>query len=178
MTRAPGVVIGSPPGFGARRRCVRRPAGGLSAFAAIELLRGHGSRRPDRSAVVNFVDKEGARFGVACAGSRLITGAMTADARWRCVTATASTMAEAMAVPASTPGRSGADDETLRRIGVFVELHVEQGRGLVDLGRAVAVGSSIWPHGRWRIDLPGEANHAGTTAAGRPSRPDARPGRS
>jgi N-carbamoyl-L-amino-acid hydrolase len=25
------------------------------------------------------------------------------------------------------------------------------------------VGSSIWPHGRWRLDLAGEANHAGTT---------------
>jgi N-carbamoyl-L-amino-acid hydrolase len=51
----------------------------------------------------------------------------------------------------------------LGRVGAFVELHVEQGRGLADLDRAVAVGSGIWPHGRWRFDLPGEANHAGTT---------------
>ena len=27
----------------------------------------------------------------------------------------------------------------------------------------VAVGSSIWPHGRWRFDLAGRADHAGTT---------------
>src|SRR5690606_1548149 len=27
----------------------------------------------------------------------------------------------------------------------------------------VAVGSAVWPHGRWRVDLVGEANHAGTT---------------
>jgi N-carbamoyl-L-amino-acid hydrolase len=46
---------------------------------------------------------------------------------------------------------------------VFIELHVEQGRGLIDLDRPVAVGSAIWPHGRWRFDLPGKANHAGTT---------------
>jgi beta-ureidopropionase / N-carbamoyl-L-amino-acid hydrolase len=26
------------------------------------------------------------------------------------------------------------------------------------------VASAIRPHGRWRVDLPGEANHAGTTA--------------
>jgi N-carbamoyl-L-amino-acid hydrolase len=25
------------------------------------------------------------------------------------------------------------------------------------------VASAIWPHGRWRIDITGEANHAGTT---------------
>src|ERR687890_1320885 len=33
-----------------------------------------------------------------------------------------------------------------------------------ELHAAVAVGTGIWPHGRWRLDLPGEANHAGTTA--------------
>ena len=44
-----------------------------------------------------------------------------------------------------------------------MELHVEQGRGLVDLDRPVAVGTDIWPHGRWRMDFVGEANHAGTT---------------
>ena len=28
----------------------------------------------------------------------------------------------------------------------------------------MGVGTRIWPHGRWRLDFPGEANHAGTTA--------------
>jgi beta-ureidopropionase / N-carbamoyl-L-amino-acid hydrolase len=27
----------------------------------------------------------------------------------------------------------------------------------------VAVGTGIWPHGRWRMEFAGEANHAGTT---------------
>jgi N-carbamoyl-L-amino-acid hydrolase len=60
-------------------------------------------------------------------------------------------------------GRLSRDDEALRRIGSFVELHVEQGRGLIGTDRSVGVGSAIRPHGRWRIDLAGEANHAGTT---------------
>jgi len=51
----------------------------------------------------------------------------------------------------------------LRRVGTFVELHVEQGRDLVDRGTAVGLGSAIWPHGRYRFDFTGEANHAGTT---------------
>jgi N-carbamoyl-L-amino-acid hydrolase len=45
-----------------------------------------------------------------------------------------------------------------------VELHVEQGRGLVHQDAAIGVASAIWPHGRWRLDLPGRADHAGTTA--------------
>src|SRR5882724_8963017 len=60
-------------------------------------------------------------------------------------------------------GPVSADPEALRRVGVFVELHVEQGRGLVDLEAPIALGTVIWPHGRWRVDLVGEANHAGTT---------------
>jgi N-carbamoyl-L-amino-acid hydrolase len=61
------------------------------------------------------------------------------------------------------PAHVGRDEETLGRVGCFVELHVEQGRGLIDLGRPVAVGTGIWPHGRWRMEFAGEANHAGTT---------------
>jgi N-carbamoyl-L-amino-acid hydrolase len=44
-----------------------------------------------------------------------------------------------------------------------VELHVEQGRDLVDRGSAIGVASRIWPHGRYRFDITGEPNHAGTT---------------
>jgi N-carbamoyl-L-amino-acid hydrolase len=72
-------------------------------------------------------------------------------------------MAEAMAAAGHDPAGVGRDEETLRRVGTFLELHVEQGRGLVDSGAAVGVASSIWPHGRWRLDLQGRADHAGTT---------------
>ena len=73
-------------------------------------------------------------------------------------------MADALAAPpVATRTRSAATTTTVDRIGAFVELHVEQGRGLVDLEHPVAVGTDIWPHGRWRLDFTGEANHAGTT---------------
>jgi len=48
-------------------------------------------------------------------------------------------------------------------VACFVELHVEQGRDLVDRGAAVGVASRIWPHGRYRFEISGEPNHAGTT---------------
>jgi N-carbamoyl-L-amino-acid hydrolase len=72
-------------------------------------------------------------------------------------------MAEALSAAGRPVAHLGADPETLRRVGAFVELHVEQGRGLIDLERPIAVASAIWPHGRWRLDLHGQANHAGTT---------------
>jgi N-carbamoyl-L-amino-acid hydrolase len=64
------------------------------------------------------------------------------------------------------PEGVGADAELGSRVGAFVELHVEQGVGLAPLGAAVGVGESIWPHGRWRIDFEGRADHAGTTRLG------------
>jgi N-carbamoyl-L-amino-acid hydrolase len=57
----------------------------------------------------------------------------------------------------------GADHDRLARIGQFVELHVEQGKGLVDLDQPVGVAECIWPHGRYRFTFNGRADHAGTT---------------
>jgi len=139
------------------------PLGVVSAFSAIDVIRERGFSPSRPLGVVNFVDEEGARFGIACAGSRLLTGALAPDRARALSDADGVTMAEAMAAAGRPVDELGRDDATLARVGTYVELHVEQGRALVDLGRPVAVGSSIWPHGRWRLDLLGEANHAGTT---------------
>jgi beta-ureidopropionase / N-carbamoyl-L-amino-acid hydrolase len=114
--------------------------------------------------VAVFGDEEGARFGVACAGSRLLTGALTPDRARGLTDVDGVTMAEALTGAGRNPAHLGRDDAALARVGAFVELHVEQGRALEPIDKAVAVGTGIWPHGRWRVDLPGEANHAGTTA--------------
>jgi N-carbamoyl-L-amino-acid hydrolase len=139
------------------------PLGVVSALLAIDQLRSDGftPRRP--IGVVNFVDEEGARFGVSCVGSRVITGALSPDKARGLRDAEGLTMEEAMRAAGGQPEQLAADPEALGRIGSFIELHIEQGRGLIDLGRAVAVGNRLWAHGRWRIEIPGEANHAGTT---------------
>jgi beta-ureidopropionase / N-carbamoyl-L-amino-acid hydrolase len=139
------------------------PLGVVSALLAIDQLRTDGFRPRRPIGIVNFVDEEGARFGVSCIGSRVITGALRPDRARTLRDAEGVTMAEAMRAAGRQPEHLGADPETLGRIGTFIELHIEQGRGLIDLGCAVAVGDRLWAHGRWRIEIPGEANHAGTT---------------
>ena len=159
----PGVVVGSHLDSVPEGGAFDGPLGVASSFAALDLLRDKGFAASKPIGIVNFADEEGARFGIACAGSRLITGALDADRGRALVDSDGVTIAEAMASAGLDPAAVGRDDEALRRVGQFVELHVEQGKGLVELGSAVGVASAIWPHGRWRIDLPGEANHAGTT---------------
>lgn len=156
------------------------PLGVVSAFAAIDAARERGLTPSRPIAVVAFSDEEGARFGVACAGSRLLTGVLDADRARTLRDVDGTTMAEAMSAAGHDPSRVGPEADRLARVGCFVELHIEQGRarpvdlgaaqprsndprGLVDLDAAVGIASAIWPHGRWRFDFTGRADHAGTT---------------
>ncbi|MEO7981548.1 MAG: allantoate amidohydrolase [Sporichthyaceae bacterium] len=159
----PGVVTGSHLDSVPDGGAYDGPLGVVAGFAAVDLLRGR-EHRPDRPlGVVSFTDEEGARFGIACAGSRLLTGSLDPDRARSLTDGEGTTLADAMSAAGQDPTRLGRDDETLRRVGTLVELHVEQGRALVDVGAPVGVASSIRPHGRWRLDLDGVANHAGTT---------------
>ncbi len=160
---AGGVVAGSHLDSVPDGGAFDGPLGVVSAFAAVDALRDRGFLPSRPIGVANFGDEEGARFGIACAGSRLLTGALPADRARALRDADGVTLADALRSAGRSPDALGRDDAALRRVGAFVELHVEQGRGLVDLGAPIGLASAIWPHGRWRVEFPGEANHAGTT---------------
>ena len=162
--RTPGIVTGSHLDSVPDGGAFDGPLGVVSAFAAIDRLLEGGVVPARPLGVVNFADEEGARFGLACTGSRLLTGAAASDRTLALRDVDGVALGEAMGLAGNDVQHVGRDDEALRRIACFVELHVEQGKGLVRLDAPVAVASSIWPHGRFRADLPGEANHAGTTA--------------
>lgn len=159
----PAIVTGSHldsvPGGGG----YDGPLGVASALAAIDLLRRDGChlRRPVSIAV--FPEEEGSRFGVACLGSRLLSGAIDPGRALGLTDVAGDTFADVARRDGLDPAHIGRDEAALTGIGAFVELHVEQGRGLVDLGRPVAIGSSILGHGRWRVVVDGQGNHAGTT---------------
>ncbi|HEX4699469.1 MAG TPA: allantoate amidohydrolase [Actinomycetes bacterium] len=157
----PGVVTGSHLDSVPDGGAYDGPLGIVSAFAAIDVLRARGWSPAQPVGVAAFTDEEGARFGIACTGSRLLTGVLDPDRARSLTDSDGHTLAQAMTRAGVSPDHLGPDGDTLRRIGTFVELHVEQGRGLGD--HPVGVAAGIWPHGRWRLDLTGEANHAGTT---------------
>jgi len=142
------------------------PLGVVSAFAAVATLREQGFRPRRPVAVAAFTEEEGARFGVACLGSRLLTGAIEPSRARSLNDSDGIMLADAMSAAGLDPAAIGPDESLLARIGTYVELHVEQGSALDELGAAVGVGSAIWPHGRWRLDFTGRADHAGTTKLG------------
>ncbi|MEY9841311.1 N-carbamoyl-L-amino-acid hydrolase [Streptacidiphilus sp. EB103A] len=139
------------------------PLGVVSSFAALDALQERGFQPVRPLAVTNFVDEEGARFGVACVGSRLAAGVLTRDQAYDLRDAAGIRLPDAMEAAGQDPALMGKDEERLSRVAAYVELHVEQGRFLAGTPHPVGVASAIWPHGRWRFDFHGEANHAGTT---------------
>jgi N-carbamoyl-L-amino-acid hydrolase len=136
--------------------------GVVAALAAVEELKAR-NFNPERAvAVAVFTEEEGARFGVACLGSRLITGVIDPASARALSDDHGVTLAAAMTAAGADPGLLGPDEDLLGRIGAFVELHVEQGRALAPMGAVLGVAEGIWPHGRWRFDFGGRPDHAGT----------------
>lgn len=130
------------------------PLGVVSALAALDLLRERGVAPSRRLGVAVFVEEEGSRFGLACLGSRLATGAVTWEQARELRDREGTALGDVV---------EGGGPGLLEGVGCYVELHVEQGRDLVHRDAAVGWGSGIWPHGRYRFDLTGRADHAGTT---------------
>ena len=151
----PSVVTGSHLDSVVDGGAFDGPLGVVSSLAAVDLLRERRVVLSRPLGIAVFREEEGSRFPLACLGSRLATGATS----WAEVRRLADR--EGTRLGDVVEGESGST--LLSGVGTFVELHVEQGRDLVQRGAAIGVASGIWPHGRYRFDVRGEANHAGTT---------------
>ena len=136
------------------------PLGVVSALAAVDLLRERGSTPSRPIGIAAFVEEEGSRFGLACLGSSLAVGAIKSEEAEALQDRDGRRLGDVWAGASLDPSTGS---RILDDVGCFVELHVEQGRDLIHRGAPVAVASEIWPHGRYRFDFTGEANHAGAT---------------
>lgn len=142
------------------------PLGVLLGFLAVDALAAAEARgefvRARPVGVVDYMDEEGTRFGVACLGSKLMSGVLDPEKARALTDADGVSLAEAMRAAGADPDRIGRDDAEITRSGAQVEVHIEQGKQLVRLEAPVGVASAIWPHGRWSFTFDGVADHAGT----------------
>ena len=137
--------------------------GCYGVIGAIEAVRGlrRAGFAPRRSIeVIVFASEEPTRFGVGCLGSRLMTGAMSADSARAMRDADGVSVEDARAAA----GHSG-DLESARlspgEIAAFVELHIEQGPVLERLGIPVGIVTAIAAPTTLRVTVHGEGGHAG-----------------
>ena len=143
----PGVVIGSHLDSVPDGGAYDGPLGVVSALAVVDALRAKGFKPSRPIGVANFVDEEGARFGIACAGSRLITGRLDADKARGLRDTAGVTMAEALTAAGHDPAAVGPDSATLPRVGTVVALHHTHEPALCPLLPPYDVASGCWPPG-------------------------------
>ncbi|MFI9642622.1 allantoate amidohydrolase [Micromonospora sp. NPDC051925] len=156
---ATGSHLDSVPGGGA----FDGPLGVVSALEAVAILKAEGWSPTRPVAVCAFAEEEGSRFGMPCLGSRLMVGEITPQDALARVDRSGVTLDKAWREAGLEVSAIGPDPDRLAGLDMFLELHVEQGLDLEERGLPLAVGSAIMAHGRWRLSILGEGNHAGTT---------------
>lgn len=118
-------------------------------------------RRPWRFVV--FAAEEGARFGQACNGSRMIAGLTTAADLHRFTDESGTTMAEAMRSVGLDPDVVNEAKWDPSDWFAFLELHIEQGAVLESLGLPVGIVDAISGSTRLAVSVEGQATHTGGT---------------
>ena len=138
------VATGSHLDTVRRGGAMTAPSGGQRAGrGGLADPRGVEPRRP--VAVVAFADEEGGRFGMPTFGSRVLAGVLDPADLLERVDEDGISVSEALAAAGIAPAGFGSDPTRVGRLGSFVELHVEQGKGLVDLGQPVGLATAMAP---------------------------------
>jgi N-carbamoyl-L-amino-acid hydrolase len=136
--------------------------GVLGALEVARCLREAGIALDHPLEVVDFLAEEPTDFGVSTVGSRGLVGALDAAALAR-RDPEGRTLAEAIAAMGGRPGAIAAEARRPGAVALYLELHIEQGPVLEREGIAVGIVSGIVGIRRYRIDIEGRPDHAGTT---------------
>ncbi|MCC2315460.1 allantoate amidohydrolase [Cellulomonas xiejunii] len=136
--------------------------GVLMAVAVAERLRDEVATWPCALEVVGFTDEEGARFGTALLGSRALAGTWD-DAWWALRDADGTTLAQAARDFGLDPALIGTAARRPTDLVAYLEAHIEQGPLLEEADRSLGVVTSIAGAQRFRVEVVGEARHAGGT---------------
>ncbi len=138
--------------------------GALGVMASLEVVRAlKESAAPLRRAVeaVAFTDEEGAYLGFL--GSRAAIDGLGAGQLDAVRGRDGDRLVEAMAAAGYPPSALPDARVDPARIAAYVELHIEQGAVLEQLGRTIGLVTHIVGVGRGSVVFEGRADHAGTT---------------
>lgn len=156
---APPVLLGS--------HLDTQPLGGrfdgvLGVLAALEAVRTLTDRDITTRApieIVNWSDEEGARFLPAMMASSVFAGAYRAD------TLLAACDADGVSYGAALEriGYRGPAPIGGRKIGAYLELHIEQGPVLEGEGKTIGIVTAVQGFRALEVTVTGQSAHAGTT---------------
>jgi ureidoglycolate amidohydrolase len=159
--------------------------GVLGALEAFSALRRAGFQPRRALELIVFTAEEPTRFGIGCLGSRLLSGALSAERAAALADSDGRTLedwreAAGLRGGSGGSGPGGGSDSSSGLAGVrlasghyaaFVELHIEQGPLLERRGVPIGIVTAIAGPSSYRVQLTGEGGHAGAVLM--PDRHDA-----
>lgn len=159
----PAIAIGSHHDSVPQGGRFDGPLGVLAGLAVIHALDEAGVALRHPLAFVSFTAEEPNPFNLSTLGSRTVSGKLTTDVLMRAQTPDGVTLDEAIAAVGGDLSQAACAQLSSRDLSAFLELHIEQGLRLVRASTALGVVTGICGIYRERIEVIGEANHAGTT---------------
>src|ERR1700754_1656605 len=137
--------------------------GALGVCAALEVLRGtQGETPPATLKLIDWADEEGARFGRSLLGSSAAAGPLEPDAGRALTDAEGTPLPDALAENGVDLDRMG-EAELPDDLAAYLELHIEQGPRLEQMGKPAAAVIGCFGVERHAITFTGKASHAGST---------------
>jgi ureidoglycolate amidohydrolase len=131
--------------------------GGLEAIRALQ----HSGFRPTRSIeLILFTSEEPTRFGIGCLGSRMLSGALSAEAARKLTGASGETL-EHVRQKADMQGDLESVQLKSGHFHAFVELHIEQGPLLERAHVPLGIVESIAAPASYDLIVEGTGGHAG-----------------
>jgi allantoate deiminase len=158
---APAVLVGSHIDTVTDAGKYDGSLGVLAGIAAVEALQRAGERLPFALEVIAFGDEEGVRFPTALTGSRALAGTLDPDllyARDQRGIAVHEALREAGCEARDHASCARRPEDVL----AYLEIHIEQGPVLEAENLPLGIVSAINGATRARIQIAGEAGHAGT----------------
>jgi len=145
--------------------------GCLGLLAGVEVLRRvaaeYGGRPPATLRVVDWADEEGARFGKSLFGSAACSGSLDLDEARGLVDARGVRLPDALRAVGIDLERVGECRRERRTAAAYLELHIEQGPVLLDLGLPLGAVLGTFGVERHAITFHGQAAHSGSTPMAR-----------
>lgn len=144
--------------------------GCLNVLAGVEILRAlvaAGAKPAVTVRLVDWADEEGARFGKSLFGSSACSGSLNMDEARRLVDRDGVALPDALKTVGIDFERVKESGTELARAAAYIELHIEQGPVLLDLGLPLGAVLGTFGVERHAITFRGQAAHSGSTPMGR-----------
>lgn len=159
---APAVVMGSHIDSVPNGGNFDGAAGVLAAIEVAQCLRETGIKTEHPVEVVVFMAEESSRFGMATLGSKAFCGKLSSAQLKQYMDKQGTTLAQAMRQRGLEPNNV-AQAQYTKAIKAFLELHIEQGKVLENMGCQIGIVTGIAAPTRLKVVITGQADHSGAT---------------